>query len=56
MTVGGSEGIDIAMRAMLDPGDEVLIPQPSYVSYLPCAVLAGGVPVVIPLQIKMSLS
>lgn len=50
VTVGGSEGIDIAMRAMLDPGDEVLIPQPSYVSYLPCAVLAGGVPVVIPLQ------
>ena len=52
VTVGGSEGIDIAMRAMLDPGDEVLIPQPSYVSYLPCAVLAGGVPVVIPLQNK----
>lgn len=37
VTVGGSEAIDIAMRAMLDPGDEVLIPQPSYVSYLPCA-------------------
>ena len=36
----GSEGIDIAMRAMLDPGDEVLIPQPCYVSYVPCAVLA----------------
>lgn len=52
VTVGGSEGIDIAMRAMLDPGDEVLIPQPSYVSYLPCAVLAGGVQVVIPLQNK----
>ena len=52
VTVGGSEGIDIAMRAMLDPGDEVLIPQPSYVSYLPWAVLAGGVPVVIPLQNK----
>lgn len=52
VTVGGSEGIDIAMRAMLDPGDEVLIPQPSYVSYLPCAVLADGVPVVIPLQEK----
>ena len=40
VTVGGSEAIDIAMRAMLDPGDEVLIPQPSYVSYLPCTVLA----------------
>ena len=42
MTVGGSEGIDIALRAMLDPGDEVLIPQPSYVSYEPCTILAGG--------------
>ena len=52
VTVGGSEGIDIALRAMLDPGDEVLIPQPSYVSYLPCTILAGGVPVVIPLQEK----
>ena len=52
VTVGGSEGIDIAMRAMLDPGDEVLIPQPSYVSYLPCAILADGVPVVIELQEK----
>ena len=49
VTVGGSEAIDIAMRAMLDPGDEVLIPQPSFVSYLPCAVLANGVPVVIEL-------
>ena len=52
VTVGGSEGIDIALRAMLDPGDEVLIPQPSYVSYLPCTILADGVPVVIPLQHK----
>ncbi len=50
MTVGGSEGIDIAMRAMLDPGDEVLIPQPSYVSYEPCCVLAGGTPVIINLK------
>ena len=40
VTVGGSEAIDIAMRAMLDPGDEVLIPQPSYVSYLPCTIMA----------------
>ena len=40
VTVGGSEGIDVALRAMLDPGDEVLIPQPAYVSYLPCVVLA----------------
>ncbi len=52
VTVGGSEGIDMAMRAMLDPGDEVLIPQPSYVSYLPCAILADGVPVAIELQEK----
>lgn len=52
VTVGGSEGIDLAFRTMLDPGDEVLIPQPSYVSYLPCAVLADGAPVVIPLQEK----
>jgi len=50
VTVGGSEAIDVAMRAMLDPGDEVLIPQPSYVSYVPCAVLAGAVPVTIPLK------
>ena len=52
VTVGGSEAIDIAMRAMLDPGDEVLIPQPSYVSYVPCARLAGGVPVIIELEEK----
>ena len=50
VTVGGSEGIDIAMRAMLNTGDEVLIPQPSYVSYEPCAVLAGGKPVIIELK------
>lgn len=50
VTVGGSEGIDIALRAMLDPGDEVLIPQPCYVSYVPCTTLANGVPVVIPLK------
>lgn len=50
MTVGGSEAIDIGLRAMLDPGDEVIIPEPSYVSYLPCTVLAGGVPVIINLK------
>lgn len=50
VTVGGSEAIDVAMRAMLDPGDEVLIPQPSYVSYLPCCVLANGTPVIIELK------
>jgi len=50
ITVGGSEAIDIAMRAMIDPGDEVLIPQPSYVSYEPCAILAGAKPVIIELK------
>ncbi|MBP1754735.1 MAG: yugH [Firmicutes bacterium] len=50
VTVGGSEAIDIALRAMLEPGDEVLIPQPCYVSYHPCTILAGGVPVVIDLK------
>lgn len=52
VTVGGSEAIDIALRAMLNPGDEVLIPQPSFVSYLPCTVLAGGKPVIIELEEK----
>ena len=50
VTVGGSEAIDIGLRAMVNPGDEVLIPQPSYVSYEPCAVLAGAVPVIINLK------
>lgn len=50
VTVGGSEGIDLAMRALINPGDEVLIPQPSYVSYEPCTVLADGVPVIINLK------
>ncbi len=52
VTVGGSEAIDAAMRVMIDPGDEVLIPEPCYVSYLPCVQLAYGVPVRIPLQEK----
>ncbi|WP_026527566.1 pyridoxal phosphate-dependent aminotransferase [Butyrivibrio sp. VCD2006] len=50
VTVGGSEAIDLALRAMIDPGDEVLIPQPSYVSYEPCAILAGAKPVIIELK------
>ncbi len=50
VTVGGSEAIDIALRAMINPGEEVLIPQPSYVSYEPCAILAGAVPVIIDLK------
>ena len=50
VTVGGSEAIDIGLRAMINPGDEVLIPQPSYVSYEPCAILAGAKPVIIELK------
>ncbi|SDA79512.1 aminotransferase [Butyrivibrio sp. INlla18] len=50
VTVGGSEAIDLALRAMVDAGDEVLIPQPSYVSYEPCAILADAVPVTIELK------
>ena len=50
ITVGGSEAIDIALRAMVNPGDEALIPQPSYVSYEPCAILAGAKPVIIELK------
>lgn len=50
VTVGGSEAIDIGLRAIINPGDEVIIPQPSYVSYVPCAVLAGAKPVIIDLK------
>ncbi len=50
VTIGGSEAIDLALRCMIDPGDEVLIPQPSYVSYLPCAVMADAKPVIIRLK------
>ena len=50
VTVGGSEAIDIGLRALINPGDEVIIPQPSYVSYEPCAVLAGAKPVIIDLK------
>ena len=50
--MGGSEAIDIAMRAMLDPGDEVIIPEPCFVSYLPCVKMAGGVPVPLALEEK----
>ncbi|MEG1870343.1 MAG: aminotransferase class I/II-fold pyridoxal phosphate-dependent enzyme, partial [Oscillospiraceae bacterium] len=52
VTVGGSEAIDAAIRVMVDPGDEVLIPEPCYVSYLPCVQLAYGKPIPIPLQEK----
>ena len=50
LTVGGSEGIDVALRAMLNPGDEVIIPEPCFVSYVPCVELADGVPVTIALK------
>lgn len=50
VTVGGSEAIDIGLRAIINDGDEVIIPQPSYVSYEPCAVLAGAKPVIINLK------
>lgn len=50
VTVGGSEAIDVALRCMVDPGDEVLIPTPCYVSYLPCAVMADAVPKFIELK------
>lgn len=52
VTVGGSEAIDIGFRAMLDPGDEVIIPEPCFVSYVPCVKMAGGVPVCISLEEK----
>lgn len=54
VTVGGSEAIDVAFRTMLDPGDEVIIPEPCFVSYVPCVKMAGGVPVQIALEEKDS--
>lgn len=50
VTVGASEGIDIALRCLLEPGDHVLVPEPSYVSYQPCVTMAGGIPIPMPLQ------
>ncbi len=50
VTVGGSEAIDVGLRAVINPGDEVIIPQPSYVSYEPCAILAGAKPVIVNLK------
>ncbi len=50
VTVGGSEAIDLACRAMLNPGEEVIVPEPSYVSYVPCVVMAGGKPVILNLK------
>jgi aminotransferase len=54
VTVGVSQGLDLAMRTILDPGDEVIIPEPSYVSYIPCVLLAGGVPVMVPTHMENS--
>lgn len=50
VTVGGSEGIDIALRSLVQPGDEVIIPEPSFVAYKPCAIFAGATPVIINLK------
>lgn len=50
ITVGGSEAIDACFRAMLDRGDEIIIPEPCFVSYKPCAIMAGAVPVVVDLK------
>jgi aminotransferase len=50
VTIGGSEAIDMALRVMLEEGDEVILPQPSYVSYEPCVIMAGGKPVIVELK------
>lgn len=52
ITVGGSEGLDLALRALINPGDEILIAEPCFVSYMPCAYIAGGTPVAIPLKVE----
>ena len=55
ITMGASEGIDLALRALVDPGDEVLVVEPCYVSYIPCVELCGGIPVSIPLKAENKL-
>ena len=52
VTVGVSQALDLAMRAILDPGDEVIVPEPTYVSYIPCVTLAGGVAVTVPTHME----
>lgn len=52
ITVGGSEAIDLALRVLVTKGDEVIIPEPSYVAYVPCTLLTGATPVIIPLSEK----
>jgi len=56
ITVGTSEGLDLAMRAILNPGDEVIIPDPCYVAYSPCITLAGGMPISVPTPRRIILS
>ena len=50
VSVGGSEGIDVALRAIINPGDEVIVPQPSFVCYVPCVIMSDGVPVTVELK------
>ena len=50
VSVGGSEGIDVALRAILNPGDEVIVPQPSFVCYVPCVIMSDGIPVTVELK------
>ncbi|MHC1585437.1 MAG: aminotransferase class I/II-fold pyridoxal phosphate-dependent enzyme [Candidatus Syntropharchaeia archaeon] len=52
VTTGVSEGLDLAIRTCVDPGDEVIIPEPSYVSYKPCTIFAGGIPIVLPTKLS----
>jgi aminotransferase len=54
VTVGVSQALDLAMRAILDPGDEVIIPEPTYVSYIPCVSLSGGIPITVPTNMENS--
>jgi len=54
VTVGVSEALDLVMRSILDPGDEVIVPEPTYVSYVPCIALAGGIPVDVPTTMENS--
>lgn len=50
VSVGGSEGIDVALRAIINPGDEVIVPQPSFVCYVPCVIMSDGIPVTVELK------
>ncbi|MCG1012820.1 aminotransferase class I/II-fold pyridoxal phosphate-dependent enzyme [Tepidanaerobacter sp. GT38] len=52
VTIGASQAIDVVIRTLIEPGDEVLIPQPSFVAYGPCTILAGGTPVYVPTYLE----